>query len=205
MKSAADKPSLRSIIIRPIDLRSRTIMIDRIMASIAPTRGAASLANVGAPSPMRRIVVEPEAAPADADEPDPSVPLQEASRRPARKSPHFLNARTTRHPGGFSQEYPDPDEHAHSECGERPKVDSPLCSDADAHAFRRAAMVAAAMDKAHGDGCAGCDAANFAFGRIVAHRQPQTLLDRDCFRAAADRWRYPRIELVPSPSPTQLR
>jgi hypothetical protein len=28
---------------------------------------------------MRRIVVEPEAAPADADEPDPSVPLKEAS------------------------------------------------------------------------------------------------------------------------------
>jgi len=54
------------------------------------------------------VVVETEAAPADPDEPDPSLPLNEAPERPARAAPHFPNARTTGHSGGFSQEYPDP-------------------------------------------------------------------------------------------------
>jgi hypothetical protein len=42
-------------------------MIDRIMVFIAPISGAAQLATIGHPSPMRRAVAETEATPIDED------------------------------------------------------------------------------------------------------------------------------------------
>src|SRR5260221_10566475 len=120
MNLAADRVQLRSILIRPIDILTSRTRIDHIMASSAPTIGAVQHAKVGSPGPISRVVIEAEAALADDDDPDPSLSLNSARSQRARSASHVPYARTTGHSGGFSQEHPDPHEHAHSECGERP-------------------------------------------------------------------------------------
>ena len=146
---------------------------------------------------MDRVVAESEAASPDADDPDPPLALGQPPAVAADTDPIVLKARFTGHSGGVSQEYPDRDEHAHPECGESRVVDPPLAGDYRAGAFWRPAMVAAAMDAAHGDGCAGMGTADIASAGRVARRGSATLLDRGHVDPGADRRRRLRVELVP--------